>query len=183
MVVLVSMLGGCAVEPLKTVSVFDRAERGKLYQLTHWAFDGRVALMRDHESWTANITWKRRSADEDIRLSGPLGQGGVAIHIAEDFVGIDRGDGEVKYADRSDEVVAEELGFYVPIKSLRYWVVGLVDPESTFEDIESGFIQDGWTVLIKQMQQTSVGMMPRKIDVTNREVKLKLIIDQWQEHD
>ena len=179
---LVLVLAGCAVKPVKTVSVFNRGEREDLYQLTSWAFEGRVALRRDNESWTANITWKRRLADENIRLSGPLGQGGMVIHISEDFVGIDRGEGEIRYPDRSDEFITEQLGFYVPFKSLRYWVIGLVDPEAAFEDIENGFVQNGWTVLIRQMQQTEVGMMPRKIDVSNGEVKLKLIIDQWQEH-
>ena len=180
---LLLVLAGCAVKPLKTVSVYNRAEREALYQLTRWAFDGRVAWKHDNESWTANISWKRQLTNETIRLSGPLGQGGVFIRITDDYVAIDRGEGEIKYKGRSNELISEALGMYVPLESLRYWVVGLVDPNTAFEDIKNGFVQNGWTILIKQLQQTEMGMLPRKIDVTNREVGLKLIIDQWREHD
>ncbi|MGR9046270.1 MAG: lipoprotein insertase outer membrane protein LolB [Gammaproteobacteria bacterium] len=180
---LIALLAGCAVKPVGVVSKFNRNEREGLYRLTSWAFDGRVAVKSVDDSWTANISWKRRLEDENIRLSGPLGQGGVAIHIGDNFVSIDRGDGEVSYWEPSDAFISEQLGFYVPLKSLRYWVVGLIDPDTAFEDIENGFVQNGWTVLIRQMQRTGFGMMPRRIDVSNQDVKLKLIIDQWQEQN
>ncbi len=180
---LAFIMAGCAGKPILVDNGYFRGQRDALYQLVGWSFDGRVAVRRGDESWTATISWVRRLADEKIRLSGPLGQGGVAIRITRDFVAVDRGDGEIVYRDNSDAFVTDELGFYVPLRSLRYWVVGLADPDAAFEDIDNGFIQNDWTVLFRQMQQTGTGIMPRKIEVSNGNVRLKLIIDQWREYE
>ncbi|MGR9051128.1 MAG: lipoprotein insertase outer membrane protein LolB [Gammaproteobacteria bacterium] len=179
----VLMLAGCTVAPVHTIPGFDRAVRDDYYRLTQWVFDGRIAAVRGRESWTANITWKRHDADENIRLAGPLGQGGLAIRISDHSVFVDSGEGEVEYYHPSDDFIAEELGFYVPLGSLHWWVVGLADPESAFTDITNGFVQNGWTIRIRELQQTELGLLPRKMQVSSRDVKLKLIIDQWRKYE
>lgn len=183
MMSVVFFLSGCSSVPVKTEADYSDSGREGLYELRDWVLDGRISLRASNESWSASIEWQRHDDDETIRLMGPLGQGAVFIHIADEYVDVDRGDGPARYLDRSDDFVTEQLGFYVPLRSLRYWVVGLIDPGSPSEDIGNGFIQDGWRVLYREMQQTGRGVLPYKIDVSNREVKLKLIIDQWNMHD
>lgn len=183
MMFVVFVLSGCSSAPVKTGADYSDSGRGGLYELRDWALDGRISLRASNESWSASIEWQRRDDDETIRLIGPLGQGAVFIHIADEYVDVDRGDGAARYLDRSDDFITEQLGFYVPLRSLRYWVVGLIDPGSPSEDVVNGFIQDGWRVLYREMQQTGRGVLPYKIDVSNQEVKLKLIIDQWNMHD
>ncbi|GAB4256042.1 MAG: hypothetical protein Kow0065_04530 [Methylomicrobium sp.] len=105
------------------------------------------------------------------------------MRLGEDFVDVDRGDGSVRYHDVSDQFVTEQLGFYVPLRSLRYWVVGVADPGVPYESIGNGFIQDGWMVLFRSMQRTELGMLPYKVDVSNQDVRLRLVIDQWYGND
>lgn len=183
LVLVLSVLTGCSTSPIKDLAVYSGLGRDEFYQLQEWSLDGRVSLTSRSDSWAAAIEWRRADSDEMIRISGPFGQGAVNIHIADDYVDVDRGEGAVRYYDWSDEFITEQVGFYVPLRSLRYWVVGLIDPNESFENIGNGFIQDSWTIRYRKMQKTDRGVLPYKIDVSNPEVKLKLIIDQWNTHE
>ena len=47
----------------------------------------------------------------------------------------------------------------------------------------TGFTQAGWLIDYKQMQSVNNLAMPYKITVSNEQLKLKLIIDQWVLND
>jgi outer membrane lipoprotein LolB len=150
-----------------------------LYEVEHWAFEGRLALTGQSDSWSANISWEHSPEAEKIKLSGPLGQGTVVISLAGNVVTIDRGGGDVQSSTQSEVFINQQLGMFVPVRSLRYWVVGLPEPSLSYKDTIVGFNQAGWLSEYKQMQSVNDGAMPRKMTVMNNQVKLKLIIDQW----
>jgi outer membrane lipoprotein LolB len=112
-------------------------------------------------------------------LSGPLGQGATLIELTDTTVVIDRGDGKVHKSTEPEAFINQQLGAFVPIRSLRYWVIGLADPTQPATKIPNGFKQGDWLVEYKQQQSTENDALPRKITVMNTQVKLKLIIDQW----
>ena len=149
--------------------------------------DGRLkvglALTGQNDSWSANISWGHSPEEEKIKLSGPLGQGTVVILLTGNVVTIDRGGDDVQSSTQPEEFINQQLGMFVPVQSLRYWVVGLPEPSGSFKETATGFNQSGWLIEYKQMQPVDNGTMPRKMMVTNEQVKLKLIIDQWVLND
>jgi outer membrane lipoprotein LolB len=175
----VLMLSACSIVPVEPDIHYSKIAREHLYQLERWSFEGRLALTGKNDSWSANINWGHRPDDEKIKLSGPLGQGATVIQLTGDLVTIDRGDDEVQSSTQPEEFINQQLGMFVPVRSLRYWVVGLPEPSSAFVETATGFTQGGWLIEYKQMQQVDDQSMPRKISVTNERVKLKLFIDQW----
>jgi outer membrane lipoprotein LolB len=154
-----------------------------LYNLERWSFDGRLALTGQNDSWSANISWEHSPEAEKIKLSGPLGQGTVVISLKGNVVTIDRGGDDVQTSAQPEEFINQQLGMFVPVRSLRYWVVGLPEPSGAYKDTESGFNQSGWLNEYKQMQPVDNGTMPLKMMVMNKQVKLKLIIDHWVIND
>jgi outer membrane lipoprotein LolB len=176
---LILMLSACSTAPIEPEVHYSKIGREHLYKLTQWSFDGRLALTGKKDSWSASINWGHRPDDEKIKLSGPLGQGATVIQLAGDLVTIDRGDNQVQSSTEPEEFINQQLGMFVPVHSLRYWVVGLPEPTSAFVETATGFKQSGWLIEYKQMQPVDNQSMPRKITVTNERVKLKLIIDQW----
>jgi outer membrane lipoprotein LolB len=156
----------------------------QLYALESWAFEGRLGITGKKDSWQANISWEHGPDEEKIRLSGPLGQNAVVISLKDNGVTIDRGGGDVQSSTRPDEFINQQLGMFVPVQSLRYWVVGLPEPSSKYQDTNTGFNQTGWLNEYMQMQDVNNGVvMPRKMTVMNDKVKLKLIIDRWALND
>ena len=173
------LLSACSTVPVEPEVHYSKIAREHLYKLEQWSFEGRLALTGKNDNWQANINWGHRPDDEKIKLSGPWGQGATVIQLTGDLVTIDRGDGQVQSSTRPQEFINQQLGMFVPVQSLRYWVIGLPEPTSAFVETATGFRQAGWFVEYKQMQSVDDQSMPRKITVTNEQVKLKLIIDQW----
>jgi outer membrane lipoprotein LolB len=173
------MLSGCSTVPVEPEAHYSRLAREHLYQLEQWSFDGRLALTGKNDSWSASINWGHKPDDEKIKLSGPLGQGATVIQLTDGVVSIDHGDGQVQSSTQPEAFINQQLGMFVPVRSLRYWVVGLPEPTGAFVETPTGFRQAGWLVEYKQMQPVNAQSMPRKITITNEQVKLKLIIDQW----
>lgn len=172
-------LSACSTVPVEPEVSYSKTARERLYNLEQWSFDGRLALTGKNDSWSANINWGHKPDDEKIKLSGPLGQGATVIQLMGNLVTIDRGDGRVQSSTQPEEFINQQLGMFVPVHSLRYWVIGLPEPTDPFVETATGFKQAGWLVEYKQMQPVDNQSMPRKITVANEQVKLKLIIDQW----
>jgi outer membrane lipoprotein LolB len=178
-VCLILLLPACSVVPVEPSTHYSRAARLHLYELERWSFEGRMALTGQNDSWSANISWEHSPEEEKIKLSGPLGQGTVVILLKGNVVTIDRGGDDVQSSAHPEEFIDQQLGMFVPVRSLRYWVVGLPEPSDSYKETESGFNQSGWLSEYKQMQPIADATMPTKMMVMNKQIKLKLIIDHW----
>lgn len=148
------------------------------HDLQRWEFAGRIAVTSSKDSWTANIAWQHQAEREHVKLSGPWGQGATTIDLNEHEIVINRGAEEQKSSTEPEEFIQQQLGVVVPLLALRYWVLGLPEPGQSFNDVRSGFYQNGWLVEYPQMQ-IGEHLLPKKMIVTHPKVKLKLVIDQW----
>lgn len=175
----VAFLVACTDLPVKSGEHYKLAERTSLYKLKQWSFDGRLSLTNGQESWTVSIEWAHVDDKDEIKLAGPLGQGATMIVLTDNLVSIDRGDGKIAQSSQIDAFIKQQLGIFVPVRALRYWVLGLASPEGSFVEIADGFEQSEWTVHYLQMQMLGSEWMPRKIGVEQNEAKLKLIVEQW----
>lgn len=150
--------------------------------LLEWSLEGRLSLSGNNDSWSANLLWGHTLEQDELKLSGPLGQGATVIRLNGDVVSLDRGDGNVQTSTQPEAFISQQLGMSVPIKALRYWIAGLPEPGQAFVDMPSGFRQAGWMIEYKQMQSVDKRVLPRKMTVMNEKAKLKLIIEQWILH-
>jgi outer membrane lipoprotein LolB len=175
------ILVSCSLISVPPDSALSNSSRNHLYQLSDWFFDGRLAVSGRDDSWSASLSWKHSINEDELKLSGPLGQGATLIHLSNDFVTIDRGAGQVESSSEPEDFMKQQVGISVPLQSLRFWVIGLPQPEQKVVKTIDGFIQDGWLVSYNQMQAVFGQQMPRKISVVNSnlKVKLKLVIDRW----
>lgn len=176
---VILMASGCATEIVAPETLYSKITRESLYNLEQWSFEGRLGLTGIKDSWQANINWQHRSSDEEIRLSGPLGQGATIIKLTGTLVTIDRGNDKIQTSLEPEAFISQQLGMFVPVRSLRYWVIGVPEPGSPYVEAGLGFRQAGWLIEYKQMQRVNAQNMPRRITVTNEKVKLKIMIDQW----
>ena len=176
---VILMVSGCTTEIVAPETIYSKITRESLYNLEQWSFEGRLGLTGIKDSWQANINWQHRSSDEEIRLSGPLGQGATIIKLTGKLVTIDRGNDKIQTSLEPEAFISQQLGMFVPVRSLRYWVIGVPEPGSPYVEAGLGFRQAGWLIEYKQMQRVNAQNMPRRITVTNEKVKLKIMIDQW----
>ena len=177
--ILIALLVSCADVPVKSTSPFQLSERDYLYDTASWSFAGRMAVSDENDSFSASISWNHQNCQDKLELAGLFGQGRTLIELTDDGVVIDYGDERLQYFGNADELVSKQVGVDIPVTSLKYWVLGLVQPDVEYGMLENGFVQSGWNVRYLQMQVIGQNDMPRKIRVEQGDVKLKLIINQW----
>jgi len=152
--------------------------------LSGWRLQGRIAITYQTEVWNLSIDWLQQGKDAVIQLSGPLGRG-VARLQGNDFgVTLEHADGRTRFARDAETLLLEETGVRLPLAGLRYWVRGEVEPGSAAQvrkDQDGRMLeleQRGWRVLY--LRYMSGQTLPRKLTLTNSEVKVKLVVDRWQ---
>lgn len=176
---LTTLLISCADVPVKSTSPFQLSGRDYLYDTAKWSFAGRMAVSDENDSFSASISWNHQNRQDKLELAGLFGQGRTLIELTDDGVAIDYGDERLQYFGNVDELVSRQVGVDIPVTALKYWVLGLVQPGAEYGVVENGFVQSGWNVRYLQMQVVGQNDMPRKIRVEQGDVKLKLIINQW----
>jgi outer membrane lipoprotein LolB len=175
----VLLLSACAESPVVSRNGYVAVDKSANYLLKDWILTGRLAIAAPSDSWTASIDWHHAGDDERMRLSGPLGQGAVDVHLSRGAVTIDRGGGRVQSSNAPEQFLQQQLGLQVPIRSLRFWAIGVPEPEQGFQKTASGFVQSGWLVDYREMQKVGQHYLPYKLAVTKDQVKLKLVVEQW----
>ena len=179
LLMLTALLVSCADAPVKPTSPFQLSGRDYLYAKASWSFAGRMAVSDNNDSFSASIAWEHRGRQDKLELAGLFGQGRTLIELTDNGVVIDNGDERLQYSGNADEVISRKVGVDIPVSALKYWVLGLVEPEADYNELGNGFVQSGWNVMYLQMQAVGGDDMPRKIRVEQDDVKLKLIINNW----
>jgi outer membrane lipoprotein LolB len=174
---IVLSLAGCSLFNNSAVNnpplVYDIAP------LTHWTATGRMAIHSAKNSATVNFTWRHTPTDDQLKLSGPLGQGATHIDWTAQRVTLNRGNGLVQTSAQPEQLIQQQLGINVPVNALRYWLQGLPEPIVAQQHTAQGFQQEGWQIEYPQWQTVNQRMLPQKIVATHNTLKLKLIIEQW----
>ena len=79
-----------------------------------------------------------------------------------------------------DAMLRQRLGFAIPLTSLRYWILGVSDPEKKSVSLATGgFKQAGWEVASDKLTMVDGWMLPQKLRVQGAGVKLKILADSW----
>ena len=175
----VFLLSSCASLPDKVEKPFDLQGRGLLYEQADWSFAGRMSVTDEVNAVSASIEWSHQNKQDNIRLSGPFGQGRTRIVLTEAAVEVEQAGESIRYLGDVDEIVSNQVGVELPASSLKYWVLGLTEPGIDYVEFELGFMQRGWKVTYLEMQFNGYFELPRKIKVERGKARLKLIINQW----
>lgn len=179
-VFLMSLLSACAEIPERTISSEYRlGEMLYLQKQNHWSLSGRLALVGEKDSLSASIRWNHNQLSDEIELAGPLDQGRMKISVKPEEVVIDDGDKFTTYKGHADDVVAGLLGVDMPVTALRYWVLGVYDPELAYIEQSGGFYQGEWLVRYGELQKVGDKTLPKKMTAEKDKARIKLIVDEW----
>jgi outer membrane lipoprotein LolB len=146
-----------------------------------WQLAGRAAVAVGTQGWQASLDWQQRGDDAELHLAGPLGVG--AMVIKETPAGL-----SLNGAPPSDAVLAqlqERLGFELPLNTLRYWLLGVPDPGSTFDltrndqDRAAHLTQAGWTLTYDKYMVVSGDWLPARVVMVRDTVRVRIAVDHW----
>ncbi|MBR9884114.1 MAG: outer membrane lipoprotein LolB [Oceanospirillales bacterium] len=152
-----------------------------------WQFEGKAGIRQGEHANSANVDWEQQGDHFDIRLSGPLGQGGM--QIVGDDTGVTMqvsGEPEPYQADTPEAVMQQALGWHLPVSQARYWVQGRPDPNIPYQLLSDteGFEQSGWRIEIQRMTPINENLvLPGRLEFRYSDLSIRLVIRNWTPAD
>ncbi len=137
------------------------------------------------DAWSGSLTWEQDSDEVDMRMRGPLGFGGFRIRGNPDGLELRTNKGDSVFLDDPEIDLRRQLGFGVPVYSMRYWMLGVSDPASTAREQfdEQGLLseleQRGWQIQYQDYRLFEGRVLPRRMVISNESVQIKLAVDRW----
>lgn len=183
----VTLLSACvAIKPAPEHARVSWDQRSaQLDQITRFSLQARISASGPTPG-KANLTWRQRPQDFDLRLSGPFGVGGIGIAGDEHRVDV-RSKDQHFVTDDPEAYLQSQLGWTLPLARLRWWVLGLPAPQSMAQlqfDPEhrvAALVQDGWRLSYEEYQLAGHFDLPRKIALARDDLKLRVVIDAWSD--
>lgn len=185
-VALLALLAGCAAPPERPAFP-QRDAVGLRAALSSWQATGRLAVRSRDHGWNAAFTWAQAGAQSTIDVHGPLGLGAARITRSDELIVIDNGHGSPQriaapFTDL-EAALEDRLGTALPLGPLRYWLLGVADPQAPATATpDGGFVQYGWTVAVAEPQAVAglPGPLPRLITVEQPPTRIRVVVSDWR---
>jgi outer membrane lipoprotein LolB len=186
---MLTMLGGCRTAPPKTVSGPGAGapwpeQRAALEGLQSYGLNGRVAVAANGEGFTASLRYAQQARGANMSLDGPLGIGGLRVDVKEQEVEIATSRGDRLEGSEARAELERRLGFELPLRELRWWLLGIPAPgDASVDAAASGeiraFTQNGWRISI-QSRVTGLGFaLPQRLTAERDGARMKLMVERW----
>ncbi len=181
-----ALLTGCAAPPAPDSLALARWDqhRASLQDWNAWQLRGRVAVSAGDDGWHARLVWNQSPQQFDLKLQGPLGQGTVFLAGDERQVALSHGD-QRRVARDPEQLLEQELGWRLPLKGLTDWVRGLPHQAGSDHQYDSdgrllSLRELGWDIAFDRYGTVEGVDLPTRLRLENDQVRVKLIVDQWQ---
>lgn len=186
------LVASCSTVPKQTdlpvssnIDTLWQQHQAQLKSFHNWSAKGRAALRNANNNWSATLSWEQVARDYHVRLSGPFGRGAVKIDGVGDGVSVHIAGQQAVVADDAETLLNQQLGWTVPVKSLPYWLRGLPAPGDVenlslnTDGVAEYFEQQGWRIEYSAYRPLRTINLPRKIQIENASLRLKLVLDRW----
>ncbi len=191
---LILVLNGCAtpIVPVTEQSYQRWNQRQQqLATLNNWDIHGRVALFINDDVYNLGLNWSIHENQSSMKLEAALGQGMINLEQNNAMVSLTTSTGETYYGANAEEVLRQSTGWSIPVEGLKSWIKGINHDQSEYLPEIDGtgrarsLTQDEWKINYLAYEssspeaQTSLEL-PKKIYMKRQNLRLKIVIDQWQ---
>ncbi|HWK53166.1 MAG TPA: lipoprotein insertase outer membrane protein LolB [Hyphomicrobiales bacterium] len=188
------LLGACATTPptlLRDAPAQWQTHQQQLALIDAWSLRGRLNVRQASANDTVSLNWDQRQHSFDIRFSGTLGLGAVAVHGDDGGVVVEKAGEEPQYLTDLGELSQVYLNFDFPAAHLLYWVRGLPVPElparaawnenallATLEQTD----REGrlWQLSFDRYALDLQPPLPGRIRLQQGDIRLTFLINDWQ---
>jgi len=135
--------------------------------------------------WTGKLEWQQFPLNYKILFSTPTGQGAIKIRGDEEHVVLETSNGHALIDDNEESLLYDQLGWDLPLDRLRQWILGTSELKQLTKITldETGNIRQllypNWDIQYLRFQNVDAYLLPKKIFIKGRTLKLRLVIDKW----
>jgi outer membrane lipoprotein LolB len=189
--IAVLLLPACAHLPVGSDGLSYDARRAALTTVDTWEMRGRLAVDTGGRGFSGRFEWHQRADALELTVRNPLGAGVLQVAGTPTSMTF-TARGETRTLTDPEAELSDLLGWWLPVGSLHAWLLGLTDPayrassENGADGTLAAFEQRQWHVALPTYQLATLSgpapgvLVPRRIDLTHGELKLRLTIDDWR---
>ena len=151
-----------------------------------WTLSGRLGVSSDRDGGSGSFRWVQDGERYEFELRGPLASKNFRLSGGPDGALLEGLDGGPVRGPDAEALMRRALGWDVPLRDLRAWVLGLRADTGQAElsfgtnRLPSLLRQDGWVVDYRQWDTNRQPPLPTKVFAQRPPYKVKLSIDTWQ---
>ena len=163
------------------------ARERTLARADHWELQGRLGVSNGKDGGSGSFSWTQNGEQYEFVLRGPAISGmNFRLSGGPDgalLEGVEHG--PLRGPD-AEALMHKALGWEVPLRDLRAWVLGLRadsgPAELSFGEnrLPALLQQDGWTVDYREWDEARQPPLPTKVFAGKPPFKVKLSIESWQ---
>ena len=185
----VAALAGCASQaPMdeggRQAGQWER-QQADVEAFESWTLVGKAGLRTPEENTSANLDWNQTPYYFRMLISGPFGGGRSVLEGREGRFSLTTSEGRFE-AETPEALMEEQLGWSLPVRAMPDWVRGLPGDHASYqlETYELGFPshlqQDGWEIDYRDWEQAEGMWLPRRLVMNYGDVRITLVVNQWQ---
>jgi outer membrane lipoprotein LolB len=159
--------------------------QNRLAAIPDWDLSGQLVIDTGERRDRARISWAQRGDHLSLTVRGiVIGAGSVRVEGNAERLVIE-GRGETRVLDDPEPGLERELGWWIPVTSLEYWLLGQADVgfparvnRGAAGAIDS-LLQRDWRVEYEEYQLTGGLLVPRALRMTHGSLELRLAAINW----
>ena len=154
-----------------------------------FTLSGRLSASDGNQSATGRLDWERHIGTDRWTIFSPLGQIVAQVDSWPDGAEVLLSNGERRYAPQVADLIplllpgAVEAG--LPPERLAAWVQAAPPGDAEVRTLDARgrparLIDRGWIIDYLGYRDESPGSLPRLVDISRGEFRLRLVIDRWE---
>jgi outer membrane lipoprotein LolB len=183
---LVSCSSRQIIEPDRGLAETAYLERAAhLSILSSWDLAGKLSLDDGEDGGSGKLKWSVRAEKSHMDFRGALGRGAWQLDSGPGYARLARANGETVYADSISDLVEQEVGWQIPVDSLRWWALGIYAPgdiEGSELDAQGRVLtlkQQGWDISFERYRVFGDQELPARIEAVNGPYRIKVAMTGW----
>ncbi len=146
---------------------------------------GKLSIDDGEDGGSGRLKWQIRNSDSQMEFRGALGKGAWQLSSGPGYAQLQRADGSMVSSASADDLVESELGWHIPVKSLKWWVLGLPAPGATemLELDSNGRVlvmqQNGWSIRFERYRIFGDVELPALMIAVSGDYRVKMAVSSW----
>lgn len=152
----------------------------------HWALQGRLGVSDGHEGGSGSFSWTQDGDHYVFVLRAPITGKSFRLSGGPAGASIEGLEGGPLHGPDAEALMRKALGWEVPLRDLRAWVLGLRADGGPAQlsfgtnRLPSLLRQDGWSVDYRAWDESRQPPLPTKVYAAKPPYKVRLSIESWQ---
>lgn len=183
---LLVLLAGCStLAPGPGLSPSTPATTLEQAFIPSFEITGRLSVRHANDGFSGNLSWRHVFGEDEFVVQTPLGQGVARVTQNSQGATLQTADGQVRQAPDAESLTQQVLGFRLPLAGLPHWVQARAISENAElrhnADGTLAFLSEqGWQIAYLSYHMVGQSALPSKLSMENAELKLRIVIDDWQ---